>query len=376
MPNLAKLAQEGVSGKIRSAKPIASPRIWNTIATGKTPEKHGILHFSRKDSEEKHHLFMSTDRKVHALWNIASSHRKKVAVVNFWNTFPPEKLNGIMVSDHLLASEIAGFVELLGTEATPSGSVIYPEDWQDRLSPLVADTSPVTAISNPFAKEHPLPSWATRRDLARYFYEDGALTRIGMEIERVLEPDLLMILLPGVDRVSHFLWGVLEPAEEYPPELRPTPQERSDGKRAILTYYEYADALIGKLLARAGPRDMVIVVSDHGFEAGRALRFLTGVHESEDALDGILFASGPGITAGSRTDNVSVADITPSILAWMGLPVARDMDGKVASFLEIEHKPMIASHDVGNIEFLETAPSGVEQDIVEQLRSLGYLEGE
>ena len=38
LPNLARIAREGVWGRLQSHLPLASPRIWNTIATGKAPE--------------------------------------------------------------------------------------------------------------------------------------------------------------------------------------------------------------------------------------------------------------------------------------------------------------------------------------------------
>ncbi|MBW1884272.1 MAG: alkaline phosphatase family protein, partial [Deltaproteobacteria bacterium] len=33
LPNLARIAERGVAGPLRSEFPIESPRIWNTIAT-------------------------------------------------------------------------------------------------------------------------------------------------------------------------------------------------------------------------------------------------------------------------------------------------------------------------------------------------------
>jgi len=42
-------------------------------------------------------------------------------------------------------------------------------------------------------------------------------------IEEALAPDLLMVLLPGIDRVSHVLWGTLEAEDRYPEHLRPRP---------------------------------------------------------------------------------------------------------------------------------------------------------
>jgi hypothetical protein len=376
IPNLDRLRREGAYGRIRASKPILSPRIWNSIVTAKRPEKHGILHFTYEGDDDLHHLFLSTDRKVHTIWNIASTHGMKVAVVNFSNTFPPEKVNGVMVSDHLLAREIAGLEGMLGAEASPKGAVVHPESWHERLVPMVNDVSQLTDFADPFMGDHVLPAGANRGKLRRHYREDAALTRIGLEIERGLEPDLFMVLLPGIDRVCHFLWGGVEHASKYPPELRLTPEERKGGREAVVTYYRFVDALVGLLVEGAGDDDLVIVLSDHGFEAGRTFRFLSGVHDTDAAINGVIFARGPGIRPGSRIRGMSILDVTPTILTWLGLPVAEDMDGSVARFLDKRPLDRIASYDVGEIEVMETTSSGVEATIVEQLRTLGYLEGE
>jgi hypothetical protein len=374
LPHLASLAKEGAYGRLRSAKPISSPRIWNTIATGKVPEKHGILHFSRKNADDQHELFLSTDRKVPSLWSIASQAGRRVGVVNFWNTFPPEKINGVMVSDHVLATEIAGRELMVGASQTAPGSIIYPAAWHERLYPLVGISEPLTRFSNPFADGVTLPDFARRDELTRHFFEDASLMRMSLEITRELDPDLLMLLMPGIDRVSHFLWGVLEPNDKYPEPLKLNPEERAGGKQALLDYYAYSDALIGELLALTRPEDLVMVVSDHGFEAGHVYMALTGTHESHEAIDGIVFARGPGVTPGTRIEGMSIADVTPTILAWMGLPVADDMDGRVAGLVGVDTVARIATHNTVAVEFVRTAPSGVETDIVEQLRTLGYID--
>lgn len=376
LPNLAELQRTGGYGRLRSAKPISSPRIWNTIATGKVPEKHGILHFSRKNAEGQHELFMSTDRKVPSLWSIASDAGLRVGVINFWNTFPPEMINGVMVSDHVLATEIAGRELMVGARPSQSGSIIYPPKWHDRLYRLVGERKPLTRFSNPFADDVTLPSFARRDELTRHFHEDSALMRMALEITRELDPDLLMLLMPGIDRVSHFLWGVLEPATKYPEPLQPSMPERAGGTRAFMAYYAYTDALIGRLLELTRPEDLVVVVSDHGFEAGHVYMALTGAHDTDAALDGVVFARGPGIAAGSEIKDMSIADVTPSILAWMRLPVADDMDGKVVGWQGAANVAHVSSYDDLEVEVVRAAASGVESDIVEQLRTLGYIDPE
>jgi len=376
LSNLAALAREGVSGPLRSTLPLYSPRIWNSIATGKKPSKHGIVAFARKDEEGTPHLFLSSDRKTHALWNIASEAGLTVGVVNWWNTYPPERVRGVIVSDHLLALEIERRQRITRSASVPRGAVIFPESWHDRLAGLLEHHPPFTSTSDPFTANYELPKWLARARsrLSRHFAEDGALVRIALEIEAGIDPDLLMVFLPGIDRISHSLWGNLEPEHLYPPGLRPTDSEREAGAAALKKYYEYTDELIGALMSRYGPNDLVMVVSDHGFEAGVAMLLLTGVHESEQAIDGIIFARGAGIPRGAAAGSVAITDVTPTILSWLRLPIAEDMDGNPAGFLQLPPTTTIATYDTAPIERTSVAPSGAEEAIVDQLRGLGYVE--
>jgi predicted AlkP superfamily phosphohydrolase/phosphomutase len=375
LPNLAALARAGVWGPLRSRLPLASPRIWNTIATGKEPEKHGIRSFVRREGEHLE-LLLSSDRRAHALWNIASDAGLTVGVVNFWNTYPPERIRGVMVSDHLLAAEVEGRRQVAHAAEAPPGPVVFPEAWQPRLAALLASGERVVEFADPFAGNRALPAriFAHGNPLSARFAEDEALARIALEIETELRPGLLMLLLPGIDRVSHMLWGGLEPAERYPRHLQPSPAERAALVAALEAYYVYTDALVGALAARFGSDDLVIVLSDHGFEAGVGYGFLTGVHQSEAAAEGVLFARGPGIPAGRPAGPVAIEAVTPTVLAWLGLPLAADMDGEPAPFLAVPRSGTVPTYDTEPVERLAPAPSGGEGAIVEQLRDLGYVE--
>ncbi len=379
LPNLTKIANGGIYGRLRSEMPIYSPRIWNTIATGKTAEKHGIVSFAYKDEDGRQHLFTSADRHARALWTIASRAGFRVGVVNFWNTYPLEKIDGVMVSDHILAKEIAGRRRLTGAPEDDLGAVVYPEAWNERLSDMVNDrATPLPDYPSPFAEGRALPRWVERADLQRRFEEDGSLARMAQEISNVEKPDVMMVLLTGIDRISHHIWGVMEPAESYPEGLVPTAEAREGGRRALLEYYEYTDALIGVLTEDFGADDLVMVVSDHGFEAGHALMSLTGLHDTKKAIDGVIYARGPGIAPGGEPGKISINDIAPTLLTWLGLPVAEDMDGSIAAFLVTHRVPAITSYDGLAVEFVnaEEVASGVEGDIVDELKALGYLDAD
>ena len=72
LPNLGALARDGVHGTIRSLFPLDSPPVWNSVVTGVSPKMHGIPSFAYKDAAGEKHLYLSSDRKVPALWNIVN----------------------------------------------------------------------------------------------------------------------------------------------------------------------------------------------------------------------------------------------------------------------------------------------------------------
>lgn len=101
MPNFAKLRTEGAYGRLMSSKPMLSPIIWTTIATGKTPDQHRIGHFVTVNEQTGEQLPVTSQmRKVKALWNILTDAGRTVDVVGWWATWPAETVKGTMVSDH------------------------------------------------------------------------------------------------------------------------------------------------------------------------------------------------------------------------------------------------------------------------------------
>ena len=58
LPNLARLRHEGAWGLLRSQKPLLSPIVWTTIATGRHPLDHGIMGFltMRDGKDRKRHV--------------------------------------------------------------------------------------------------------------------------------------------------------------------------------------------------------------------------------------------------------------------------------------------------------------------------------
>jgi predicted AlkP superfamily phosphohydrolase/phosphomutase len=390
LKNLRSIAERGVYGPIKSEAPALSPRVWTTVATGKVPAKHGVFGWVKPTDDETMELFYSSDRVGYALWNILSDAGKKVAVVNWLITYPPERINGILISDHALSAQIREkkdlaqiLVRTQGKEldsvkaAHNSAAAIFPESWQENaLAPSHA-TVVLTDVASPFADSAIDDGFGEHHEtLQRFLDIDQRLASIALEIIDETKPDVTMVLLQGIDRVSHYLFGCLESPVVYPPTFQPTTEQRLACQAALYDYYEFTDQLIGRMLTRFDDDDLIIVVSDHGFEA-RFKEPLTGGHDSEWTSYGICVARGPRVHRHGLVYGTTAADITPTVLTWYGLPLAKDMDGRPAGFLEPTTAPVpeaIETYDTKPVERLAEGESGGESDIKERLRNLGYLD--
>ena len=141
----------------------------------------------------------------------------------------------------------------------------------------------------------------------------------------------MAVRLPGLDAVAHYYLRYATP-EDFGDV---SDEERRRFGRVLDGYYGVLDAVVGRLYDSLQPDDLVILVSSHGMEpltpVKRVLERLvgdpvvSGTHER--APDGFVMAFGAGVRA-ARPDRGLVADITPTVLYYLGLPIGRDMDGR------------------------------------------------
>jgi predicted AlkP superfamily phosphohydrolase/phosphomutase len=185
------------------------------------------------------------------------------------------------------------------------------------------------------------------------------------------DPDIALwgLYFNGIDVVSHRYWKYLEPSRYRDVDPAEIPRFRS----VIERYYVYTDGVLGRILEQRRPGDTFVIVSDHGFHA----------YGHKDGPAGILVMAGEHVAAGASADDAELADITPTVLALLGLPVAEDMDGRILDelFTETwrEKRPAarIATYDTA--EWLEArdrtpVPSDADAELLERLEALGYLD--
>jgi hypothetical protein len=370
LPHLARIIASGIRAPLRSQMPLISPPVWTTVATGVSRERHGIREFNAGKT-----LVTSADRKSPALWTYTSDAGLRTAVVGWWATYPVEPIDGIVISERALKIREDDFGRLFRGEPgkTKLESLVHPPD----VMPLVADLL-----------RAPSGSGATDGQagvVKRMRAEDAAIVRSLLRVRAQAGPFALeMLLLRGVDPVSHYFWRYYEPdAAVYAEHERPTPAERAEYGGVIDDHYRYVDALLGELGASPEADRVFLLLSDHGFEAGKrdfAGDALSGMHRTEAAIDGILAGAGGPLRQGMRLERASVLDVAPTALHLLGLPVPEDMEGRVLT--EILDPAWAAANPVRHVPPRSGQPvtatrpvtPELEERLRQELRALGYVE--
>jgi len=409
MPVFQSLADRGVRSQCHTMVPTLSAPIWNTIATGKNPEKHHITSFTVWTFPVTHAILPltripvicyelewmlgriiqwtpinSTFRMSEAIWNILSDAGLKVGVMNWWASYPAEPVNGFVVSDHALYNKTLQY-DLRGQSQSDPRSV-FPPNLLPELEPLVVDPMSIPADSVArfihFATEADRQWYENTKDyrifderseaaMFKFSYpEDETMVRAAIHLLKTQgQPDFFAIYLDGMDSMEHkYLPYYFH--ERHPGIFRPENIERL--KDLVPEYYVYMDQVVGELLASMDSQTVVIVVSDHGFEHKLQPNMN---YNHVDGPSGVFLIAGDHIKRGAQITTANVRDITPTILNLFGLPVGKDMDGRVVTeAFDLENIPIttIATYDYGDRQRGRIEPSQMDEAIQERLRALGY----
>jgi predicted AlkP superfamily phosphohydrolase/phosphomutase len=240
LPALGALVERGAWGRLRSTLPAATFPAWTSLTTGVNPGRHGVLDFTERIPGTYRVRFVNGSwRRVPALWNRIEAAGGRVAVVTVPATYPPEPLDGVMVS---------GFDTPLTTVI--DGSFVHPRSFWPEIRRLVGRV--------PFADFQELSTGPGWHDAALARLLDGIERRATL-VEAILRRechDACMVVFGESDTVAHHFWRFHDPAS---PRHAPSPWAD-----AIRLVYEALDRAVGRLVA-AAPRDAVVaVVSDHG----------------------------------------------------------------------------------------------------------------
>jgi predicted AlkP superfamily phosphohydrolase/phosphomutase/Flp pilus assembly protein TadD len=325
LPALAALLRRGTWGNLATIRPILSPMLWTSIATGKRADKHGILGFTEpKPDATGIRPVASTSRTCKALWNIATQNGLRTCAVNWFASHPAEPIRGSVVSDRYTALVQPG----VGTPKLPDGAV-HPAALAQPLARLLVDPAQLDAAALlPFA---PLAGQVDQD-------QDDRLIKLATLIARTATThaaacfllqetawDVACIYYGGIDEFGHHFMPY------HPPHVPGISETDAAIYGPIMSgCYRFHDLMLATLLNIAGPDTTVILVSDHGFHHDAARPGACG-YDNPEAWHhpfGIAALAGPGIKANDRLYGGTVLDVTPTILHLLGLPIGADMDGR------------------------------------------------
>lgn len=348
LPAFARLMKEGAYGPLRAFPPGDAVTLWTTILTGKQPHRHGVrgmLRYRLLGGEAEITLpphgvgfgflrafglvqpapITAGHRRVQALWDILSAFR--------------------------IPSAFLGFP--LAPSASSLPSIQFHAAMDPRTFPVPADleewwTRLVEEESQPMALQDEVLKLGLAADMLLLEEAD----RLGAG---KTPPRVRALRLSGFDYVLHRFLRYHQPSKFG--NVPATALERYG--RTISEYCKFLDAKIAREIKAVGNRGMLLVVSSHGMRAesiaARAIRnlrgaaSLSGTHHRGPS--GILFMYGPGVQAESTLNRARLADILPTLLYLLGLPVARDLDGEpltaamTARYLEATPASSIPSYE-------------------------------
>ncbi len=187
--------------------------------------------------------------------------------------------------------------------------------------------------------------------------------------------------------------GIVEPGPEYEQLLDEISaalfELKDNGEPVVDAVYRSKDIYHGPY-AHYGPdlnvimRGMAYVAQSWREMAGTTIfgtsgTYYTGIHRPI----GMMALSGPGIAARGPQPEVQICDIAPTLLWLMNLPIAADIDGRLlreflaATTLD-ERQPVYTTAEAPQ-ERAELNPTAwaspeEEEEVLERLRNLGYLE--
>ena len=235
LPNLGRLRENGIYGKLKSCIPAITIPAWLVMMTGKTPGKLGLYGFRHRRVYSYTDIWIANSQKIsqRALWDILKQANKKSCLVGVPPSYPPFEVNGNLISCFITPG--------IDKEYT------YPPKLKAEIENVVGEYM----FDVEFRTEE-------RDVLLSQLYE---MTRRRFEVIKYLlktkDWDLLMFVEIGIDRIHHAFWRFSDKEHHlYQPGNR--------YENVIPDYYHYLDERIGEVLSLVDDDTAALVVSDHG----------------------------------------------------------------------------------------------------------------
>lgn len=236
LPVLARLMSEGSSAPLRSTVLPNSFPGWASCTTGTSEGMHGVFSpFIKNRSQYTVRAMSGRDIMTRPIWDILTEHRARSIVLNVPTTYPPEAINGLMVTGMLTPGRASAFT--------------YPESLKNDL---------LAEFPNYIIEPERIPDKRARAAEFRRTIEtrERALKYLMAQGDW----DFVMVVFSVLDRAQHDYWADMDPTHP-----RHDPHTPAEFREFIHEIYQRLDSAVGNLIERLPADVRVLVVSDHGF---------------------------------------------------------------------------------------------------------------
>ncbi len=369
LPFFAELLESGAYGRLRSYAPNREPALWTSLSTGKLPYRHGVLGERIYDVG-----FLEANAAVRlppvgyplTHWGFLGAPAHTVdsgtsAVLTFWEVLDrlgiPYGLIGWPVSDPVSSSAAFAFSERFFAGEYDRDSA-RPRELAERgvlFQPEASDIDPQRHLG----LDEPV-SDAVRLALAHDLWRESLALFLA---DQRTDVGAVFLHLPGLEIVSRQYFGAYYAVHFEGKQDR----ELQAAAAVLIHYYQHLDRFLDQLVAHTPDPKVISIVSAYGFEAPRGwltlpTRMLAPNRwrgHAGDSPDGLLMIGGRGVQARTLL-SAQLVDVLPTLLYSLGLPIARDLDGRVltsaftSAFLARQPLTFVPSY-----ETLERAPEPV-----------------
>lgn len=366
IPNIRALTQGGTTASLQTIQPTVSPLVWTSVATGLTPDRHGVIDFIDRAANRP---VDGGTRRAATLPEIAEAFGRRALVVNWWSAWPPRMDSGVTfdtpvvlmpeaIDPAALHPRIAPLV--VTSESIGFGQVgrflnITANEYEDAVS-KGGPTDPVNVLRDTLAK-----TWTDHR--------------VAVSLYQQRDPLLTMVSYEGTDAVNHLF-------APYHPPYREGLSQTQFRKYwpAVANYYAEVDRLIGEWMKVLPADTTVIVVSAHGFRWGKSRPWTQPAGRSalsDHRNPGVFIAYGNHVAASRGNHVLSIFDVVPTVLSVLGLPKSTEMPGSHAQWVFRDLSPVTTVRVVSYDEFFAGRPAGGlvvdPQRYTQKLQAIGHL---
>ncbi len=241
LPTIQRLLKEGAAGELESTVPPMTAPAWTSFMTGMNPGKHGLYDWIYR---HRHSYDVSPVTAEHCqeppLWRILSHADRRVCLINIPMTFPPQPVNGLLISGMPAPSKKVTITfpsNLLSQlEAELGEYLLYPDPGQ--------------AYSDSGVDEF----------IDRLYRTTEMRLKVLHHLRAREDWDFCMLVFNGTDTVQHAMWKYMD--SQHPLHDPAKAEKYGD---AILAYFQYVDRALGEIADSLDEQTVLMLMSDHGF---------------------------------------------------------------------------------------------------------------